>query len=501
MSFPFRSSLLLFLLASTHPSLAQAGTPMILEAQATDGAKARVELRDEYIHDEPMLIPISLVNPGSERIEIPDLATRPWLVEFHLVLPTGNDQVRKNATPDEDPGTRLSVTPRGQRMVLLEVPASSSLKAGEYSMEVWIRLPGETLVLPKVKLSILPAQPLAVDLSPQQHPASQTEPLPSLWLHKGLNGNDLYLHQSNGKYPTRMISDIFLFSSASVIEPTLSASRARETSSGHVVWQDGPRAVQILRLERSSTPGAPTKLELPWPRIQLVARGITSSKGELHLPMWVPAPRGAGGTMQIVRINERGEPVFERLGHFEEQPELSLSMIDDAGRPHLLLVHSGNLDRYSPRLENPSGQKLPVPGTRLMRSRVDHTVIDLQVVALPDSSNRTGALALLLTSLHEQQLHHRWISLTGSLLQEQSTPIGEQQVLAVVANGWGPPGLATRTAVGETVLIDQGRSYPLSLPAKGDWQLYRSHDGTIHQRQAGQSQTNGGPIRNLRVSP
>jgi hypothetical protein len=464
---------------------------------AESGASAKAEIRSEYIQGEPIPVPISLVNTTAQRVVVPDLATRPWLVEFHLVLPQGNDQVRKNSAPDQDPGTSISIAPRGQRRVLLEVPASARLKPGEYILEIQIVLSSERIILPAKPISIVAANPVSAELSPQQHPGSKAEPLTSLWVHQAKNGHDLYLHQARGGRPGSMISDQFLFNTSENFKPWLSVTRSREIGTGHVTWQSAPRTIQILRLEGSATPESPSRLELPWPKVEIESRGITNANGELHLPLWIPAPQGRGGTLQLVRIDDRGSPIFERLAHFERRPDHSLSMIDDAGQTHLLLVHSGNLDRYSPRMTNPSGKKLPVPGTRLLRSRSDHRVIDLQAVALPESGGRAGALALLLTSVHAEQLHHTWISLGGAILQERTQPRPAGGVEAIVANGWGLPASAQVDEEGKHWLVDGSLRTPMTLASSGEWQLYRSHDGAVHLRQA----VAGGPIKHQRLTP
>jgi len=492
-----RNSTVLFLLAAAQPEVSWAIPPRIVEVQAESGVSAKAEIRAEYIQGEPIPVPISLVNATAQRVVVPDLATRPWLVEFHLVLPQGNDQVRKNSAPDADPGTSISIAPRGQRRVLLEVPASTRLRPGEYSLEVQIVLPSERLILPSQPISIVAADPVSADLSPQQHPGSKSEPLTSLWLHRASKGYDLYLHQARAARPGSMISDQFLFKTDEKFKPWLSETRSREIGTGHVTWQSGPRTIQVVRLEGSATPGDPSRLELPWPKVEIESRGITNAHGELHLPLWISAPQGRGGTLQLVRIDERGSPIFERLAHFERRPDHSLSMIDDAGQPHILLVHSGNLDRYSPRLTNPSGKQLPVPGTRLLRSRSGHKVIDLQAVALPESGDRSGALALLLTSVHEGQLHHTWISLGGAILQERTQPRPAGGLSATVANGWQLPGSAQVDDQGQHWLVDGGHRTPMTLVSDGEWQLYRSHDGTVHLRQV----VAGGPIQHQRITP
>ena len=143
----------------------QAVPPSIIESEASTGATAKVEVHDEYIHGEPILIPIQLHNPGPGRISVPDLATRPWLVHFQLVLPTGHDQLRKNPpAPDEDQGTMVSVAQRGNRHVLLGNPFQPKHETWGYEVQIQIHLNDEVVTLPaKHTLPLVPALPVASD--------------------------------------------------------------------------------------------------------------------------------------------------------------------------------------------------------------------------------------------------------------------------------------------------------------------------------------------------
>lgn len=492
-------ALTLLLVRGLTPTNAQAAPPSMIEAEASTGAVAKVELHNEYIHGEPILIPIQLHNPGPGRIEVPDLATRPWLVHFQLVLPTGHDQLRKNAAPDEDHGTMVSVAPRGNRHVLLEIPSSRTMKPGQYEVQIEIELNDEVVTLPKHEFSLVSARPVVSDFGVQQHPGSASEMIPTLWVHRSPDGHRLFIHQADGKQPQKVHADQYLYHSEQTISPLLSVTRSRDFGRGHVIWQEGPQTLNILRLDGNRTPDSPQRLSLPWPKVEIESRGWTTNNGQLHIPIWIPSPQGDSGTIHLIRINDRGQPSFERLGHFERRPTLSLSILDDAGQPHLLLVHSGNIDRYSPRIAATNGQSLPVPGKRLLRSRAGHKIIDLQLVALPDTDERSGAMAILLTSLNAGQLHHTWISLAGTILQqvEGNTLESGQRLVRIVADGWSTPGHAMRTADGKLVLNDRARILPFEPSARGDWQLYRSNTGSVHFRQV----VDGGPVYHEQLGP
>ena len=492
-------ALTLLLLGELTPTIAQAAPPSIIQAEASMGATAKVEVHTEYIQGEPILIPIQLHNPGPGRINVPDLATRPWLVHFQLVLPTGHDQLRKNSAPDEDHGTMVSVAPRGNRHVLLEIPSSRSMKPGDYEVQIDIQLSDEVISLPSHKFSLVSAIPTASDFGVQQHPGSASEMLPTLWVHRSPDGHRIFLHQADGKQPQKVHSDQYLHHIDDTISPLLSVTRSRDLGRGHVIWEEGPQTLNILRLDGNRTPALPQRLSLPWPKVELESRGWTTTNGQLHIPIWIPAPQGNSGTIHLIRLNNRGQPSFERLGQFERRPTLSLSILDDAGQPHLLLVHSGNVDRYSPRIETTTEQPLPVPGKRLLRSRAGHKIVDLQLVALPDTDERAGAMAILLTSVTSAQLHHTWISLAGTVLQqiEGATLEPGQRLARIVADGWSSPGHAIRTSDGSFTLIDRARLIPFEPEARGDWQLYRSNNGTVHFRQV----VEGGPVYHKQLGP
>ena len=108
-------------------------------------------------------------------------------------------------------------------------------------------------------------------------------------------------------------------------------------------------------------------------------------------------------------------------------------------------------------------------------------------------------MTVLVTSLRQNQAHHIWLSLGGSVLHEQQTPLSAPNptVVAVVANGWESPALAIRGADGTTTVDQGGQSLFLDLTGAVDWQLYRAHDGSIHLQRVNA----GGPIHHQRISP
>jgi len=396
-------------LAQTTDDVEEAPTEEAPPAAAAVAVSA--DLRPEYIHGEPILVRFTLANESTSSLEFADLASRPWLVRFELVDKAGKKTTWYNTPPDEDPGGQWTIQPRGQRMVLLEVPSSARLKKGEYTLKVHIQDGDEKLSLEPHRFTLSSANPVWGDTIFEPDGVERYGHM-ALWVHKAIDGYDLYLHHADGRNPSKLVTDHHLAHMDEPIEPVLTATRAQERHSRYIAWQSSPRTIEYLRVENDQVRGQPGRFETPYPKVELFGRPSTDASGGLHLPIWVPSPKGDSGQLMVVSLQGRDGPEYRSIARMSERPDWTATTVDSAGNMRLLLTTEGNIDLYTVV----SGSDLPGAGKRLHKA--DGTTPLLGSFGyLTTTSTRQGGLAVLaLFDIGEQLAEARWIGLDGSVV-------------------------------------------------------------------------------------
>ena len=404
-------------------------------APAKPSVEVSTDLRAEYIQGEPVLVRFTVANTSLQPANFTDLAARPWLVRFELVDKAGKKTTWYTTPPDEDPGGTWSIPPRGQRKVLLEIPSSARLKKGSYTLTVKIQNGDDSVTLPAHTLSMAAANPVHGDTLFEadgiERYGHQT-----LWVHDAADGYDLYLHHADGKNPSRLVADYHLMHLDSPIEPVLTAARAQERWSRYIAWQSGPRTVEYLRLENHEVRGEAGRVETPYPKVELVGRPSTDAEGGLHVPLWVPAPQGAGGEVMVVSLQGRDGPEYRTISRMDSKPDWTVSTVDNGGNLRLLLSQDGHVDVYNVA----SGSSLPGAGKRLHKS--DDTVPLMGSFGyLKSTTTRAGGLAVLvLFDIGEDLAEARWIGMDGEVVEVfGAAPLpkgGEVEQLVQVGEGF-----------------------------------------------------------------
>lgn len=386
--------------------------PTELPPPAKAPVEVRTDLRPEYIHGETLLVRFTVANTGSAPASFPDLAKRPWLVRFELVDGGGRKQVWYTTPPEEDPGGGWTIPPRAQRKVLLEIPSSSRLKKGKYSLTVSIQNGEELLLLPKHELTVVEANPVAGDTLLESDGVERNG-YHTVWVQKASQGFDLYLHHADGRNPSVTVGDYHLAHLDDSIDPVLSAARSQDRWSRHVVWQSGPQRVDYLRLDGQEMRGQPDHFETPYPKAELFGRPSTDAAGGLHVPLWIPAPKGAGGQLMVVSLEERGEPAYRNVARYDRRPDYLGTTVDSGGNMRLLLQTANNLDVYTIT----AGTQLPGAGKRIHKADAGQPLRAI-FGHLPKTDSRPGGLAVLaLVATEVGQAEGRWLSLDGRVLE------------------------------------------------------------------------------------
>ncbi len=488
-------TLLLALLGLAHaaPVAAQpaADPASASSAGAFPGVDVSVELRDEYVQGVPFLVAIGLRNTTGKTAIVPDLAARPWLVRFDLVLPDGRSVRRATTPPESDSGRTASIPPAGQRRTLLEIPGAASTPVGPYRLDVQL-LDGETpSLLASGSIRVAAPKPVGGDLGVEGLAGSNAG-LQALWVHQAAQGYDIYLHQASTADPRAVEDQRFLLHVDKRVEPMLAASRAADARSPALAWAESKRTLRVVRVDTTGAVMADQRVELPWPEAEVVGRPALLTGGTVLLPLWVPAPSGNAGELRLVSIDSRGRPGFPRLASYASRPDLVRTTVSPEGAGLFLVGHRDGLDLYTQRAAAMQGpDALPVPGRRLQAAGDDGAIVHASFELLPDTDSVPGGLAVLVLQQKPTGLGGRWLDLQGN--KRLTLPITDQlpagQLAAVAPAGAGSPGLLFRS--GNSGVYVEGPARQTVTGLGSAVSLVRDAQGTPVLRQLGTAQ---GPI-------
>jgi len=435
---------------------ARAQTP----AQAEIGA----DLRGEYLAGQPIPVRFTAHNDGDDTRAFADLTARPWLVTFRLEGGGAPPRELSAPAPDSDPGRRWTLGPRAQRQALLAIPDSEGLPPGDYTLTVTLDDDAGAVTLPAHSFSLARPRPVAGALTYDplglDHVGYQT-----VWLHRAGGGFDLYVHHADGASPDQTRGSYFLLRLDAAIDPVLSLSRPQESWDRSIYWLEG-EALHYVRLQGQGARGEPGRFGVSYPNAELLGRGATDPKGDLHVPLWVPAPSGGAGQVQVASIRESGRSRLRPVCRLERRPALVEAAVDGAGDLRLLVGGDLGLDLYQVARDS----DLPADGRRLMEgtpalARFDYLPRTptapggLSVLALFDSASPAGGPTLETT----------WYNLGGGALKTfpaATLPAGYRPE-DVLARGYDPPVILLKQSgvARYLTLLPGGAPSALELPA------------------------------------
>jgi len=472
------------------PSGSTAGEAASSAAAAAETAGLQAwapRLRAEYLSGEAILVPFQAHNPGATELQVPDLAARPWLVTFALQADGGQVQRRSTTAPAVDPGGAVRLAPRGGRLALLEVPGTAALKPGRYRLVVTVQGPAGPIELGRQDLTVAAPRPVSGSL-PDASAARAV--LSTVWLHAAAQGFDLYLHEAQARSPLRPLSHAHLAHLDQRVEPLLSATRGSDANNRHVVWMEGPRRLVALQVRGRDAPDAPRALTLPWPRAELMGRPATDGVGRLHVPLWVPAPSGAGGELRVLSLGARAEPHFRRVAALDAPPAVQVMVTDD-GAVQLLVQMLSGVDLFTIGAEEVSPD-LPVSGRKIWRPVASERALAARFAPRAAAEGVRAGLGLCVLAATETAVQPRWFSLRGATLPAGDVlprPAGAALAELLPAPDGGVAAI-WRTQAG--LSLQWG---PTMQPVPADlgraWTLGWGEDGALLAR----GLSDGGPLR------
>ena len=473
------------------PALPAAAPSPGTAAEASPAApyQARADLREEYLAGEPLVVRVELANPSGHPLAVPDVGRRPWLVRFALQPvdprsgePAGQREVRRTTPPAADPGGVVTLSAGGRREVWLEVPSGAALRPGSYDFAVILddgTPEGRLLAHRAIRLAA--PRPVHVDLG-DSGDLTVRQGASAVWVHRAARGFDLYRLRADGRDPTRVLGDDFLLHLEHAVEPVLSATRPADASGPHVVWMEGPRTVAWLRVQGRGIRGRPGRSDAPWPRVSLAGRPATDGDGRVVVPLWVPDPKGSGGSLRALVAGGREPPGYRLLAHLDAAPRAVIAAVDDAGTPRFLVVGRDFVDRFAP--SGLSAPGVPLSGRRLFAAPAGSALAWAGLGVLPERGDHPGGRAVAVALVADGALTLRWLDLSGrpiAALPPVPLPEGAELV-DCLPRGYDPPGLLLRTPEGPRFVEGERR---IDLDTATGVRLLRAADGRVALWEAG----------------
>jgi hypothetical protein len=300
----------------------------------------------------------------------------------------------------------------------------------------------------------------------------------TVWLHKAHEGYDLYLSPLSTK--GRRTPAQWLTHLDNQVDPVLSEASGGETGERHVMWSTGKRSFGWIALEGPGVEPKPRSVETPWPEIELVGRPATDVSGNLHVPVWIPAPKGSGGEIRVVTILDRGAVSYRRAAIFDVRPVSVSTTVDDSGAVQLLVSTKDAVDLYTVRQSGSAHAELPIPGRRIARAKPETQYVDVRFGLRSSTEDYKGGLSILATTRSDVTLQSTWLGMRGTVLDErpQSTIPEGGTLMGLVPSKTGSIGYLYKTASRQAQFIEANQTLKFEESLHGDWGLVRGEDGS-----------------------
>lgn len=382
------ASLALLLPLAATPTLA-AGPAAPVETRAPSGAVLTADLRDEYLAGFAILVSVTVRNDGKEPLTFPDLAARPHLVHFLLDGPKGRSE-RHTTPPEKEPTNTWTILPGSERNVLLEVPSSAGFTPGAWKLGVQVLDPAGAVEIAARDIRIAPPRPVAGEVV-WESTISTTAGAMLPWLHEATRGFDLYLMQFTPKSPDRVQAQYFLTHLDQRVQPILARARPAEARSRHVYWLTDGSTLTIARLDGPRLRSALRTVRIPYPKAELLDRGVSDGRGGLAVPVWIPAPSGSSGHVKIFTVDDRGKTSIRAVATAARKPTIVSTSIDAASNLLLAVGDADGVVLYRSTTDAPP--ELPASGARVWKTEGGWAARAITFDTLPETPEHPGGLA------------------------------------------------------------------------------------------------------------
>jgi hypothetical protein len=462
------------------------GTAVATQPEPAAPFALGTDLRDEYLAGQAIVVRLSVENIGKEPRPFADLAQRPHLVRFDLVSPAGKKTARFSTPPEVDSAAAWTLAPGSKREVMVEIPGAAALEPGAWQLSVTVRDGSGVLSAGPRAIRISAPKPVAAH-GPWRAGLATKGGLQTAWVHAGAQGHQLYLHVADAEDPRRTTATQYLAQVDGPVHPVFAWAPAAQVWARHVYWAAGPNVVRRVQLDGPGRVGPMQQFDAPWPRIELVGTGVTDDDGGLHVPIWVPAPKGDGGEIRVASVRDGSLPAFRRVVPLPKRPDHVTTAIDGGANLRLVLLHAGKVDLYT--LDTAPNVDLPARGLRIDVTD-GATVLLGRFADLPASESDAGGLALLLAEelpatppaspdgpAPPPTLRGRWVSPAGTVLRTL-TPVPRPPGEIIDWMGLGADGWVAlfRDAQGEVAVHAPGHA-PQGIALGADPELFQDAQG------------------------
>jgi len=390
MRIPTRALLLAALAFAAVPTPVHAGDA-VGASPVNPALHVAADLRTDYLTGVSWLVTLTVRNDGDQPASFPDLGARPHLVHFVLDGAKGRTE-RFSTPPAQDPGTTWTLPAHSERRVILEVPSSAAFAPGAWKLTVRIADPAGPFELPTQALTASVPHPVGGQPVWEPTVAANTGMMMP-WVQQAAQGYDLYLAWSQPKRPEVVVAEYRLAHLDKPVQPVLALSRPSDAQSRYIYWLEDGHTLTAVRLDGQALRGAPKKIGLPYPSVELLDRGVSDSHGGLLVPVWIPGPKGTSGEVRVICISERGELRFRSVGSFPARPRVASSAATSASNLLLGLGDDAGVTLYE--VDPTAAPELPARGMRVWKTDGGWSVAGITFDVLQDQGDHPGGLSML----------------------------------------------------------------------------------------------------------
>ncbi|MBM4392591.1 MAG: hypothetical protein FJ090_15830, partial [Deltaproteobacteria bacterium] len=412
--------------------------PAGVEATTATGAVLRAELGEEHLSGFPVVVNLEFRNPTASAVTVPDLSTRRHLVHFKLESPRGSVTERFSTPPDFDTGGSWTIPAGSRRSIRFEIPSSRALEPGRWKLTVLAGEPGAVTTLPEHSFDVVPARPVAGRVVYEPVIATSSGAI-FAWLHQGSSGYEVYLDQLSPGAGTSLVARARVSRLEEKAEPQLAQALPAAARSRHVYWWSGDSQLAYARVDGLANAAPARPVDMPWPKVESLARGATTSAGALVVPVWIPAPTGAAGAVKLVQVDERGQVDFRAVADSPARPWRAVTALDASGNVVLALASEAGIDIYRVNGKRPS--HLPAAGKRAWAREGEWSTVALAFDTLPESGSFPGGLGLVALQLATTtDVESRQPTTVSRLV---SFDLGSNRIATSPPLPWSAPGQVT----------------------------------------------------------
>lgn len=292
-------------------------------------ASVSVSLHDQWISGNRLNLSIRYENSGTEPVTVPDLANRPWLVEFHTVDPNGTKSTIHSTPPERDPGGTIQLNSGERRITRFEVPTSEMWPNG--TATVRLNINGYTtenhsiqMLDPSLNIEAQAAEP--ADKTAGERTVLMTVTSP--------NRTDLFIKTPNGFH--------FLERIAGKAKAQLSVARTEQRIGRWITWTDGNNELWAAQHGAHGFTDTPRRIPLPWPGASTCGPPATANTGHLVTPVCVRSPTGKVVKTVAAIVPARGNMQFRTISQYGA--DAILTNVDSSGGVEFILVRDNAID-------------------------------------------------------------------------------------------------------------------------------------------------------------